>query len=76
MRRGRPKKEPDRARVGRAMRMFREMTTAEKRLFLIEAIEFAPEAVPGLAVSISIGETTEEKAERLWNTPLPGEAAP
>lgn len=33
---------------------YREMTTAEKRLFLIEAIETSPEV--GLGLSIQIGQ--------------------
>lgn len=53
-RRGRPKKLPDPARVRRAMVRYREMTTAEKRLFLIEAIETSPEV--GLGLSIQIGQ--------------------
>lgn len=53
-RRGRPKKFPDYARVRRGMNLFEEMTRPERRLWLIEAIDADPDAIPGLSIQVAL----------------------
>lgn len=57
---GRPKALPDTPRIARAMLRFKEMTRTEKRVFLIQAIEFAPEA--GFELMVEIRPRKEDPA--------------